>query len=330
MIKIGDKMRYGILGASNIAHQFIKALIYLKKDISAIASRDIAKAKHYQTLYSISTVYDAYDDLVKDFNVDAVYISTPNSYHFEHARLAIMHQKHVIIEKPMTLNRTEAAFLFELAKEHGVFIMEAMWMAFNPLINHIKDNYLLYIGNLKSIDVDFSFNADFKAFPRLIEPSLGGGALLDIGIYPITFIYLLKGKPNQFETKTVFHETGVDIDSLITFYYPNLTAQFTISFLKDGDRCAYLYGEKGYIKIPFFFGAEIAFIYGHDHKLVDTIHDKPYCNGYEYEIMAFEKAILDHSFEANLHTKKDTLAVLSELDKIRKHWQLKYDKERYL
>jgi predicted dehydrogenase len=321
-------MRYGILGAGNIAHAFSTALKGLNLTREAIGSRDIDRAQAFKKTYGFKKAYDSYDALLDDKAVDCVYIATPHSFHFEHVMKALDKGKHVICEKPIALNHVAATKLYEYAASLNLLLVEALWTKFSPLTNHLKTNIYDYIGHIKTLKVDFSFKGDFDPNNRLYNIHLGGGALLDVGIYPVTYANLFLGKPKSIKTEMTLSTTGVDVTSTIDYIYDNQTAHMTISIAQDGPRDAIFKGDKGIIKVPFFWGAETAYLYDLDMNLIKEITFKNKINGYEYEIESFEKSVKERLLDSPFHKAVDAIEVFKQLDQIRAIWGLTYPEER--
>jgi predicted dehydrogenase len=321
-------MTYGILGAGNIAHAFSKALKGLNFTREAVASRDISKAEAFKKQYGFKKAYGSYEALLDDPAVNCVYIATPHSFHYEHVMKALDKGKHVICEKPLTLNHLSAIKLFEHAKENNLLLVEALWTKFSPLTNHLKTHMSEYIGHIKSMTIDFSFKGDFDPSNRLYNIHLGGGALLDVGIYPVTYANLFLGIPKEIKTQMHLSTTGVDETSTIDYLYDQALVHMTISIAKDGSKEAVIKGDKGLIKVPFFWGAETAYLYDLDGTLLKEITFKNNINGYEYEIESFNKSVKDGLLDSPFHKSEDVIEVLKQLDAIRAIWGFSYPEER--
>ncbi|HZI23732.1 MAG TPA: Gfo/Idh/MocA family oxidoreductase, partial [Chryseolinea sp.] len=206
------KIRWGILGCGNIANKFADDLRWVDDaELMAVASRDQAKAIEFSKRHNSKLSFGSYEDLVASPEVDVVYVATPHGLHREHALLCIQHKKAVLCEKAFALNSFDANVMIDAAKKNQVFIMEAFWTKFIPqfqkVVSLIQSGA---IGEIKLIQADFGFKASTPPAPRLYEPHLGGGALLDIGIYPVFLAISLLGRPvDIFATMKPF-PTGVD------------------------------------------------------------------------------------------------------------------------
>ena len=206
--------------------------------------------------------------------------------------------------------------------------MEAMWTRFLPIIQEVKkliDEDL--IGDLIQLDATFTFPAPLEKKSRLMEPSLGGGALLDIGIYPITMANLFLGIPVSMESNVVIGSTGVDVASEITYFYPQAEANLKCSFQEERLIETIIYGTKGYIQIPNFNGAETAIVYDRNHKIVKELEHKHLVNGYEYEIFETVRMLKKKQLESPIMSHEMTLEILRQMDQLRRDWNLKYPQE---
>lgn len=323
-------MKFAIIGAGQIAHKFAAALCATEGQPYAIASRSINKAKVFQKQHGFERAYGSYIEMLEDENVDVVYIATPHAFHYEHIVLSLDHGKHVICEKPFTLNARQAKTVFHQAKKKKLFIMEAMWTRVLPTI---KEVYRLInegsIGEIRHIEAEFCFIGDSEKTPRLNDPNLGGGALLDIGIYPIMLTHLFLGKPDTIDADTEFDKnTGVDLDESFTFSYPgNVQAELKVSFLEEKIITSTITGSEGKIIIPDFPGATDAFVYDANRCLTKKIHNPHRQNGFEYEIDEVIQSIESGQIESRLITHQSTLDRLAIMDDIREGWNLIYPRE---
>jgi predicted dehydrogenase len=321
-------LRFGVIGAGNIANTFSKAMKATSGKLYAIASRDIDKAKAYQDLYGYEVAYGSYEALCKDPLVDCIYIATPHGLHYEHMKLAISHGKHVLCEKSFTLNEKQAQEIFFLANEQNVFVMEAMWTRFLPTIKSVKTKISEgIIGKVEKIEVSFGFNVGERRKNRLFDPKMGGGALLDIGVYTITLAHLILGIPDSIKSKAEIVEHQYDVSHDILFTYEQATAHLSSSLKEDLPNEAIIYGSKGYIKIEKFWMAEKAFIYNNNHELLKSIYIPHLINGFEYEIQEVINKIHADEQESETMPWKTTTAIMHIMDDLRNSWNLKFPSE---
>jgi predicted dehydrogenase len=280
--------RWGILGAGRIAEKFCTALNFVEgASVYAVASRDGENAKAYATKFKATKFYDKYEDLMQDENVDIIYIATPHAFHFEQTMACVKKAKHVLCEKPMALSYRQTVAMIEAAKENKVFLMEGMWTACMPFIEKIKkliDDDV--IGKLQYVSADFGFNAPVDLEGRLYNKSLGGGSMMDVGIYPLFFVTLLLGEPSLAKAVYKLSATGVDEYMNVVLQYPDgKTASLLSSIYFNTAVEAEIIGTKGRIKIenPWFKATDIS-VYLADES-VQKFSMPHLSNGFEYEIM---------------------------------------------
>ncbi len=321
-------VRYGIIGAGRIARTFAQALKGRDIPIQAIASRSLDRAIAFQTEFSVNKAYGNYADLYRDPDVDVVYVATPHGLHEKQMLSMLDHGKPILCEKAFTLNEDQARRVFAKAKEKGVFVMEAMWTRFLPvikkLVKFVNDGM---IGEVQSVEASFCFQSKADASDRLFAPELGGGALLDVGIYPITFAHLFLGMPDSIESDVTFGPTGVDIDETLRLHYPKAEAHLRASISEDAARRGIIRGTKGHILVENFWMAERAQIYNEQDELVREINVPHVVNGMEYEAEEVVRCLEKHEQESPIMPHELTLDILSILDSIRKQWAFKYPLE---
>ena len=321
-------LNYGVIGAGRIAKQFCNAVIGIGGVLYAVASRNLNKAKAYQKEFGFEKAYCSYDALLKDPNVDIIYLATPHGLHFEQMMQILDYKKHILCEKSFTLNEKQARLVFAKAKENNCFVMEALWTRFLPTILEVKqlvDEGI--IGQITEIQNSFGFAFEYGEKERLYDLKLGAGALLDVGVYTLSFTHLFLGKPNCFETKVEMDPNGFDLSEQSTFFYDHATAHLESSINKDLDSTAIIKGTKGMIKVPQFWKAEKAFVYDLNNSLIKEISYPFLVNGFEYEIMETYKVIQSGLLESSIMTHNITLEILKEMDDLRKVWNLKYPQE---
>lgn len=325
-------MNWGIMATGTIAAKFADTVMKMGdgERLIACGSRSMEKAEAFAGQYGIMRAYDSYECLVKDREVDAVYIATPNNMHYENCRMCLGAGKHVLCEKPFTTDAGEAEILYNLAEEKGLFIMEAFWIRHLPLLKKMRE--LIKegtIGDVVYARSDFGFTAQGARKDRKFDSGLGGGALLDIGIYNLGFMHMVMGddRPLSFTSSYHLNEYGTDDFSSILLNYPGgRTASVTTSIGMAMPREGVVYGTTGAIYLP-------------DYQMAQKLEVRPYgkepwevsmpfeVNGFEYQIREVSRCT-----RAGLHTsdvlkKEDSLAVLELMDEIRASWGLKFSWE---
>ncbi len=314
-----NKIRWGIIGPGNIAHKFVKDLIQIDAaEISAVASRSMDRAKAFAEEYSIETSYDKYEDLLENPNVDIVYIATPHNHHAELSLAALKAGKAVLCEKPSAMQKTEIEEVVSLSKEKQLFYMEGLWSRFNPLIREVHHKIKSgELGEIKYLKADFGFYAmNRPEDSRVLNPSLGGGSLLDIGIYPVFLAYLILGKPMRIKTLPKFHKTGAEVQISMIFDYEESQAVLYSGFVSNTDCTAKISGTKGQIHI------DTRWHEPHRYHQIDsneskTIDHEFKGNGFSYEIEEVHRCLLNKQYESTLWTHQNSLDLIELLDAIR-------------
>lgn len=337
-----SKMKLGIIGTGYIATKMAEAINYLEQhsmDIEAyaVASRNKNKADLFAKAHLFQKSFGSYEELAKDPNVDLIYIATPHSEHFENAKLCIEHGKNILVEKAFTANAKQASILIALAEEKGVFLAEAMWTRFLPAIHIIKDWISTKrIGEVEYIEADFS--QPISHVDRLQNPNLAGGALLDLGIYSLTFADLfLEGSISEIKTNSTKFITGVDAsDSITLFYSSGQKAYLKTSMVAPLKNEGFIYGTKGFIHVENLNDMIKLKIYDNSWKLQEELTPPRLANCYEYEVLACKKALkTPPRIEGNRkiwecpempHAK--TLSMMELLDTLRESFEVTYPFEK--
>lgn len=320
---------WGIIGPGKIAHKFAKDLVQLPNaKLHAIASRDMERAHEFADVYEVTHRFDNYEAMVKNCpNLDIVYVATPHIGHFAAAKLCLENGIAVLCEKPLAMNATEVAALVACAKKHQTFLMEALWTRFLPTTLQYLDIVKAgTIGEIKAIQADFGFYCSYSPESRIFNKTLGGGALLDVGIYPVFLSYLLMGNPTEILAKATFTPTGVDETTSAILSYEN-GAQANIFCASQHKTLteAFIYGTKGMIHI-----------YGRFHEPTRgfkvTIYDETeheylfeWSNlGYGYEATEAMQCLDNQQIESKLWSWKNSLDLITILDNIREKIGLSY------
>jgi predicted dehydrogenase len=246
-------VRWGILATGKIATSFAENLALLDEcEIAAVGARRQESADAFADAHGIGTAYGDYRALVEDPSVDVVYVATPHSLHREHVELAFEAGKPVLCEKSLTLNAPDAEHLVALARERGLFLMEAMWMRCNPLVRRLQQ--LLAsgaLGQVRQVRADIGFVVDRPPTDRLLDPQLGGGALLDMGVYPLTFASLFLGEPSSVAATAALSEAGVDLNLALSLGYDSgAVAALTATMTACSPRTASIATDLGRIDVP--------------------------------------------------------------------------------
>ena len=322
-------IKWGIISAGRISATFATALSSMEgTKIVAVAARDLQRAQEFADKFHIEKAYGSYEELAKDPDIDVVYIGTPHSEHKANSALCIMNGKAVLCEKPFTLNQYETKELITLAQKNKVFLMEAMWTKFLPATNKVKQ-WLeeKRIGTIKHFKISFGYYSEFDYNSRLFDPNIAGGALLDVGIYPITYvIHMMNKLPDQVISSAMFGKSNVDEQNVIIFKYQEegILADLSSSVSAEVGKDAYIVGDKGKIKVPNFWMAEGAELYDEQEILVEPFKT----NGYVYEAEEVNRCLREGKIESDIVPLQDTLAIIKVMDEIRSQWGLIYPQEK--
>ncbi|WP_069999709.1 Gfo/Idh/MocA family protein [Cellulosilyticum sp. I15G10I2] len=320
----------GFLGASRIARKFASdAKCVQSAKLYAAAARNLESAETFAQEYDMACSYGSYEELVNDENVDIIYISTPNSLHKEHVILCLEAGKAVICEKPFALNVQEVQEMIQIAQDKNVFLMEAMWTRYLPSINRAKawiDEGK--IGNIKMFQGDFGFKSESQDDIRF-QKALGGGALLDVGIYPVSLASFIFGKqPDHIEAKAVLTEQGVDETIAMQFIYgKGQMAQLNASINLCTPRNAYIIGENGYIHLPGAWYGKLAYLYNSEGKLIEHFVDQSKELGYNFELEEVINCLTASKTESDRMRLQESLEITQTLDAIRNIIGVKYSIE---
>ena len=321
---------WGILGCGGIAHAFARGLAELPSArLRAVASRRPGAAAAFARQHDGEIAFENYENVLADQHVDIVYIATPHAFHHELARACLEAGKNVLCEKPMTVNARQAEELMCLAKARGRFLMEALWTRFLPAIVQTR-RWMAEdrIGPPHLLSASFGFYADVGPSHRLLNPALAGGALLDIGIYPLSLAGLLWGyEPTEIKTLAVLGPTGVDVQNSTTLKYSSgAMAHLWSSFQAPCANDATISGQKGYIRIPDFWKADSAWLSSGGGS--PTLHRFRYpSSGLQFETEEAMRCIRAGHLESSIMPWNDTLGSLRLMDRLRAAWGLVYPGE---
>ena len=325
---MSQTIKWGIIGLGSIAHKFAADILLAENAVLyGVASRFESKAKEFAQRYHADKYYSDYELLAKDKNIDIIYIATPNTYHFEHTIMCFNHNKSVLCEKPLGVDTDEVETMIREAQNRDLFLMEGIWTRFIPAIQKflelLKSNA---IGDIISVDANFGFIKDFDAKSRLFNKQLGGGSLLDIGIYPIYISYLALGFPADIKAMARMTNTQVDRSCTMLFHYEyDGKAQLSSTFEANTTNEAYIFGTKGKIKLhaPFHHPQQIT-VYHYDGQQQNF--QMPYRgNGYVHEIEAINKCLQEEQIEHPQLNLKDSQYISQIIASVKKQIGLSYD-----
>jgi predicted dehydrogenase len=323
-------IRWGILGTGNIAKQFARGLAVLPDAaLVAVGSRSQASADAFGELFGVQRRHAGYDALANDPDVDAVYIATPHSLHHENSLLCLRAGKAVLCEKPFTINAHQAEEVIAYGRAAGLFVMEAMWTRFLPIMVRLRQ--LLAegaIGEVRMLTADFGFRAEVNPAGRLFNPALGGGALLDVGVYPVSLASMVFGAPARVTSMAHLGTTGVDEQAGIIFAYDSgQLALLSTAIRTSTPHEALLMGTAGQIKLhsPWWMPTRMSVLRaGEEAELIELPFEG---NGYNYEAAEVMRCLRASERESATMPLDETLAIMRTLDALRQQWGLRYPGE---
>ena len=279
---------WAILGCGKIARKFATDLKLLSNArLYAAASRSLESAETFASELGFEKAYGSYEEMVNDPKVDVVYIASPHSHHCEHALLCLNHKKAVLCEKAFAINSREVALMIDASKQNNTFLMEAFWTRFQPSFLKVLDIIRSgELGALKMVRSDFAFNADYNPEKRLYNVDLGGGSLLDIGIYPIFMSLMTLGKPSEIKTLAKFCPTGAEESIIMSFSYPGgEIAALVSSFASFSSTQTEFSFENGFVRLNrrFFTPTTLTYWKNQEDEQMITFER---CAGLGYELEA--------------------------------------------
>ena len=320
------KIRWGIVGPGNMAHKFADAMKILQDgELVAVASRSKEKAEIFGEQYGVSKdkCYGSYEDLSKDKDIDAVYVAVPNVFHKEISILLLKSGKAVLCEKPVAMNEQETREVIEVAQENKMFFMEAMWTRFLPVYEKVNEwiNEGL-IGEVRMLQGDFGISRYLSPEGIKLNPALGGGALLDIGVYPVSMChFLFDAAPSIVKSIAHIGETGVDVHTTVNFgFLDGKVADFCASLNAVTPGILHIMGTKGRIQIPEYWKCESALLYCDGKEVEISMPHK--CNGYEFEIQEVMNCIRSGKLESDKMNWHNSLEVMHTIDLIKAQWNI--------
>ena len=324
-----ERFRVGIIGAGHIAEKMAWTLTQMTEaEPYAVASRSLEKAEAFAEKYGFSKAYGSYEDILDDPMVELVYVATPHSFHHAHVRMCLEKGKPVLCEKAFMLNRAQAEDVINLAREKKVFLAEAIWTRYEPA-REILDGLIASgeIGTPTCLKASLSYPVEGKE--RVRTAALGGGALLDLGVYCINFALMNMGSDIEKITTTCRkNEEGVDVQETFTFQYRDgRTAMLAASVLCADDRQGIISGDKGYI-IADNINNPLRFdIYRRGAELVRSVEVPQQITGFEYQVRACIEAIRSGKIEPDAMPHSEILRVLEIMDTLRKEWGVEFPDE---
>jgi len=325
-----DKIRWGILGTGKIARKFAAGLAAVPDAaLVAVGSRTQDSADRFAGLFRVPHCHGSYEALAADPDVDAVYIATLHPFHAANSLFCLNAGKAVLCEKPFTMNAREAADVIRTARGRKLFLMEAMWTRFLPVVARVREWLRAgAIGEVLMLTADFGFRAEFDRRSRVFDPALGGGALLDVGIYPISFASMVfGGPPDRIASLAHLGQTGVDEEAGIVLGYSGgrlAVLHTAVRVNTPGEAC--IMGTAGMIRIParFWCATTVSLLAGGNEERIEIPLDG---NGYNYEAAEVGRCLREGRLESDVMPLDESLSIMQTLDRIREQWGLCYPGE---
>jgi len=336
------KVRWGILGTGKIAQDFTTALQYVSEaEIVAVGSRNLQSAEDFGNRFNIKKRHPSYEDLAKDPQVEVIYVSTIHPLHYENTLLCLNHGKNVLCEKPLTVNSHQSEETIKLAREKNLFYMEGMWTRFFPSVMKVRELIANgTLGNIKLVIADFGFKN--PGIPRLVQPELGGGALLDVGVYPISIASMIfgPGKPSKITSSGFLGPTKVDDQGCVTLTYKeDQQASLIFTLMAETPKECIIIGDKGRVKIhaPFWCSTSISIsLNGQEDKReefplpeVAKGHTFNFSNsvGMSFEASHVNKMLKEGKKESNIISLDESLTIMRTMDEVRRQLGVRYSNE---
>jgi predicted dehydrogenase len=319
-------MKFAILAPGGIAHSMAKAVSEIEKiERYAVASRDLKRAEKFAEQWGFEKAYGSYEEMVQDPQVEFVYVASPHSHHYEHANLCLEHGKHVLVEKAFTVNARQARELIRLSEEKGLLLAEAIWTRYMPSRRMLDDILACKaIGNVTSLTANLGYI--LPHVERMQNPELAGGALLDLGVYPINFALMaFHGEIKDVHATAIMSPKGIDwVNSITLTFEEEKMAVLHSDMLAQTDRQGVISGDKGYLEVQNINNCEEIRVFGLDRKMTARYQVPEQINGYEYEVLACIRAIEAGKTECEEMPHSEILRVMQLLDRIRGQWDMVY------
>lgn len=321
-----QKLKVGILGAGHIAQKMAITLMGMKEaELYAVAARELSRAEQFADEFHAQKAYGNYEALADDPDIDLIYIATPHSHHFGPARMCLLKGKPVLCEKAFTANAREAEELIRIAQEKQVFLAEAIWTRYMPFSRTIRElTESGIIGKPMMLTASLGYPIAHKE--RIVRLELCGGALYDLGVYPINFALMTFGNDLEKITSTCMkNEAGVDMQNSITFTYRDgrMAVMQTTAFCAS-DRQGIISGDKGYLVIDNINNPQQAVVYNTDHQETGRYTCPPQITGFEYQVLEAAEAIRQGAIEPASMPHAETLRVMRMLDSLRQEWGIRF------
>lgn len=319
-------MKFAIMAPGRIARTMAKTVAEMPDvECYAVASRSLERAREFAREWGFCKAYGSYEELVQDSEVELIYVASPHSHHFACAKLCLEHGKPVLVEKAFCVNAKQAQELIELARERKVFLAEAFWTRFMPARAMVEDLLAKdVIGEVTSVVSAFGVPLEYKE--RMVKPELAGGALLDLGVYPLNFALMFVDSPvKEVVSGAVLSPEGVDWTNSMTLTFENGCMALLHSNMRSMTRNeGILYGRKGRIEVKGINNISAITVYDNNGEVVERLKVPEQISGYEYEVAACMEAVKQGRLECEQMPHSETLRMMQLLDTMRGQWGMKF------
>ncbi|HEX4057646.1 MAG TPA: Gfo/Idh/MocA family oxidoreductase [Galbitalea sp.] len=326
-----ETLRWGILGTGWIASEFTQDLLAAGLTVAAVGSRTQESANAFARKYGIPTAHPSYEALAADPDIDVIYISTPHPLHYENAQLVLGAGKHALVEKVFTMDAVQAREVVDLAADRGLVVLEAMWTRWLPHMLRIREIIAAgTLGEVRTLIADHNQRLSDDPLGRMRNPDLGGGALLDLGIYPVSFAWDLFGKPSSVTAIASMTPTAVDRQTAILLGYPGGQQAVLHTALDTlGPNTAAIIGTDGRIEIDSVWYTPTTFtVYDSNDAVVERFDQPMISRGMQFEALALEELVAEGRGSGNELPVEETVEIMQTLDEIRRQIGLRYPSDR--
>lgn len=323
-------LHLAILGAGKIAVQMAKTIKGMNDSenhavsLYAVAARDLERAQQFAHTHSVQRAYGSYEEMLQDEQVHLVYVATPHSHHYQHVMMCLEHGKHVLCEKAFAANTKQTREMLQYAKSKGLLLTEAIWTRYQPMREIISQVvHSGVIGQPRMLTANLGYEITGKE--RIVEPSLAGGALLDVGIYPLNFAEMVFGTPDHVHAVATLSNKGVDLqDSITLTWQDGKMAVLNAGANCVSDRMGVIYGTKGYAVVENINNPQSISVYDAQHQLIQRHPCPAQLTGYEYEVVETAACIEAGELECPSMPHRDTIHMMELMDEIRRQMGVQY------
>lgn len=321
-----NTIRWGILGTGGIASRFAESLLELDgAQLVAVGSRTPEGADKFGARFGAEHRFGSYQELAECSQVDAIYVATPHTLHYQNTLMALRHGKAVLCEKPFALNAAQAQAMIAEARQRQLFLMEAMWTRFQPSMEKVREVVQQgLLGQIEQVQADFGREFEFLPQHRTFNPELGGGSLLDLGVYNLSFASMVLGAPQNVDSQAVIGETGIDEETVVWLEYASgAQAELTTSMRRRLANSARIYGSDGYLEVTpeFWKSRKLVLVSNGQEQHIAT----PFAgHGDQFQALEVHRCLAQGRTESAIMPLDETLSIMQTMDQLRAQWGLHY------